>query len=145
MGPALHVSRALLAIIHSSQSAVGTTVSPRITGGTEPLGRSVTWCFSGQRPPSGSWGDGWNSAVFLCCWSRLWRNHFNKGKNRGNCGSYGEWQSWLRKAPADFLTGICYHTLGRGKESFCAQAMLDGVIWRQKIALYDLQLGIFES
>lgn len=30
------------------------------------------------------------------------------------------------------------------KKSFCAQAVLDGV-WRQKIALCGLQLGIFEK
>lgn len=41
MGPAHHDCRVLLAL-HRSQSAVGTAVNPRITGDTDPLGKSVT-------------------------------------------------------------------------------------------------------
>ena len=69
-------------------SAVGTAVNPRITGDTDPLGKSVTAVTPYLvllRPEAPTWaiGDRWNSAVFLCCWSRVWRNHFSKGRNRG--------------------------------------------------------------
>lgn len=43
---------------------------------------------------------------------------------------------------ADFLIGICHDALWREKWSFCAQAVLAGVAWRQKIALYGLQLRV---
>lgn len=44
MDPAHHACRALLALLRS-QSVVGTAVSLRITGGTDPLGRSMTYSY----------------------------------------------------------------------------------------------------
>jgi len=87
MGPAHHACRALLALLRS-QSAVGTAVSPRITGGTDSLGRSMTCSYAlpgasqARGPHLGHRVTG-GILQFSSAIRAVWKNHFNKGRNRG--------------------------------------------------------------
>lgn len=61
----------------------------------------------------------------------VWRNHFNKGRHTGILVLVVT--SWLRKTRT-YLDLYLFPSVEG--ESFRGQAMLDSVVWKQKIALY---------